>query len=630
MWKRGLRKSASLVLFGALALLSFSSPVSAARPEIPADGIDNVLASGGSQNGVKGSCPAGYMDPIIGLGCDLKSPSTVDVDDDGVNNDGSLGSGGTTDIDCDDFRMDVRPNRYIPDDWTTPTGYKKCQANGTFTSVILNATTPLCEAVCGGSCYYVDCGAGNNSNPGTYASPFLTPGKLGGGGPGSPPASPVTLTAGSVVYYMNTTNCSTLYSGGSQNNALFLSQPGSVGCPITQKRYPGATMEFVSTNGFTFDSSAAADFQKFEDIKATGSCTASSSTNSSPIHISGDDTEVSDSYFHDWSGSSFLNDSMVYANSTNRANIHHNFFKDWIQGTGACANVGSGQNVQAVKFLENEDSGFGQNHKVKYNTAWRASPSTGFAFEGGFIFYKHGIDADDAGADGTQVQFNKVMNATVFFQWTSSKLRASDNIGVGIERILYAVEGDAPGTSAPQEDNHIEWSTFVESSGIDWAIPPYTSTAQHYRLYRVVIWDTKVSYSQGNNEGIIAISGYGSDAQKAYVETNISFSADFNCYGNPNTALVFNYFGQTSGGPGPAGPAGGFYSFANWLANTVHDDGTVTGTLNLDLWLRPQLAGCVNMAGGAPGRRYSVASGGAPTTGLGGKAGLRILRGRLQ
>lgn len=584
-------------------VLVFNQIAVAASVEICGNGIDDPLQTGGAANGTKGSCPAGFMDSVIGNGCDRKCNS-LDEDGDGYTVDGTLGDAGTTYIDCNDNDRRDFPGYYIPNSWTSPTGYKKCQANGTYTTAILNSTAPLCEATAPGVCKYIACGSGSNSNSGTYASPYLTLGKIAGGSTGSPPASAYTLNPGDVAYVMGSSDCSTTYATSLGNAHAEFNSDGTLANPITIKRYPGSTVKILADNAFGFKTYG--DYYHYDDLEFTGSCTASNTTNSTPIYFNlTSNGEVSRSYFHDWTGSSYQNDSMVYANATNATNVHHNFFTNWAQGSGSCNNPGSGQNVNAIKFLDNAGSGTGSNMSANFNTAWRSTPATGFATEGGFLFYKHGIDAADAGTNGTQVKYNSVINSTVFLQWASSKMRASDNVLSGIEQIFYG-----PADVGKMQDNLYEYNTSYASSNFDWVIPPYTSTSQSVTVQRSIFYDTTNPYNSGDCNGIYRIHPYGTDANKSYFETNVSFSSDYNCFYNPSVALKFCYFGQDQVAPGDE--AGGIYTFAQWLSNTVHDDHSFSEDPTLDSWLVPQSANCSTF-----GKRY-VGTGGGGGGGGGG------------
>ena len=80
--------------------LGVSSSAFAAIPEKCGDGIDNPGSTGGSTNGTKGSCPAGYHDAYIGSGCD--ADCTLDKDGDGYAY-----------TDCDDTHRDIQPGLFL-------------------------------------------------------------------------------------------------------------------------------------------------------------------------------------------------------------------------------------------------------------------------------------------------------------------------------------------------------------------------------------------------------------------------------------------------------------------------------------------------------------------------------------
>lgn len=565
----------------------------AVSDEICGNGIDDPLQTGGSANGTKGSCPAGFMDSVVGLGCDRKCPG-VDQDDDGYTSDGTTGTAGTTNVDCDDTNRLIFPGVYVPDSVSSPTGYKLCQTSGSYSSVVLNADTPLCEATGSGVCKYIHCGTGNNANTGTYASPYQTLGKVAGGSPGSPPGSPFTLTAGSVVYVLGGT-CSTTYSNGTYNVLADFTADGTSTDKIRIKRYPGSTATFVTTDGPGF--LASGDHTTYEDIDISTART--SALIASSFRVSGDNVRISRVYAHDLGGHGDNNDGCVHFEHTSGGTVDHSFFEDCKRQTG---NV---DNIHAIGWLD--DDGVAsecQNHSAKWNTIWYSTYDD--TVNGACWRQKHGCLNSDVGVNGHPIMYSSCTNAVKGIYWNSSGLDASDLVFSDVHRTIYIGES---GENTPQENNELSYSTIVDSSNLQWNYPYYTSGTETLAVNHIVMTDDDASYSSGNIEGIFSIDGYGTDAQKTQFEAEAFLTSDYNCFYNALTALVFSYFSAPSGsgGHGPAGNAGGNYSFANWKLNTSQDAHSYNENPTFNDYLQATSVNCSDK-----GRRYT-ASAATPT-----------------
>lgn len=602
-----------------VALVLCASPAFAAAPELCGNGIDDPLQTGGSANGTKGLCPDGYMDAVIGNGCDLKCPG-LDADKDGYTSDGSLGTAGTTYTDCDDNDRRVIPGEYVPNSYSSPTGYKLCQTNGTFASTILNSTTPLCEATGSGVCKYIDCSAGNNSNAGTYAAPYLTLSKVSGGSGASLPASPYTLTAGSVVYLLDgdcTTVIGPTFGGGTMEVIAHFNQDGTTGDPIVIKNYPGSDATITNTDGGGIlvegDNYRLKDLELVTDENGSGNGFGIFSANNANVYIS-------NVYSRDSFGNGDNNDAAIYFTHSSGGQLRRSYIKDFKRGTGSVDNTG------AVKWLDDQDIATEcENHVADHNTIWYTTFS---ATDGGDCFrQKHGCDAEDVGSGKHQIRYNTCVNARRVVHWNSSSLRFSHNISYAVPNILYM---QIDGTTAPHEDNEITFNTFIDSSMINWRIPSYGNADSSLTISDNVFIDNDTSYSAGDNEGIISIDGYGSDAEKAEFESDGYLTSSANCFYNASTALVFSYYAIASGGGGhgPAGNAGANYSFANWQSVVGQDAGSYSEHPSLDAWKRATTTNCDDMGWmlvtePEPGPTPTP----TPTT-IGGGKGNRFFRGR--
>lgn len=569
-----------------LFLLLLASTANAVVPEIPGDGVDN-----GASSGTAGSCPGGHADAVYSTGCDMLAPEP-DKDRDGYNSDGSIGAAGVAQKDCDDTNRTIYPGVHRKGA-CTGSDYQTCQTTGSWNAC---QTGPLCESTGSGICKYVDCGSGNDSNSGTYASPYLTLGKVSGGSGGSPPASPYTLGAGDVVYVIGTTACTTTFNasiGGFTVPVLFEgASNGTATDKIQVKLYPGATATASVTNGTPFY--ITGDYYKIHGF--TGSTTYSSSVKTSYVHANGatglevSNLKVTAAVFH-----GDYNNGCISTEHSNASNIHHNYFGDCTVSTGTLDN-GAG-----IIWLDDEDIATeGADHQASFNTIYYNAYSN--AVNGACWRTKHGVDLGDSGANGHRVNYSTCVNSRYGIAINSSGIRfkrnAVFNDGTGNDlgasyQIIARIWVD--GFTTPHEDNIIEDSTFYNMSMLWWQEPSYTSAAEKLTFRNNVVWDNDAAYGLGNDEGIISIDPYGSNAQKTQLETNSSLAINNNCYWNASAVLNFNYYGEAAGGHGPAGAAGSqSYTFANWKANASQDLASFYETPTFDGFYRATATNCLN------------------------------------
>lgn len=591
MWKRGLRKSVSLVLIGAFALfLPFSAL--AVAPEIPANGVDDPERTGGTPNGTAGACPGGYIDALVGGGCDLEAPG-CDIDGDGFCDDGTLGEAGTTDLDCDP------ENKWIYTNVITAEGCpggqtRRCQANGTYTSC---TATTVCEATGSGVCRYIHCGTGNDTTGnGTFATPWQTVGMFSGSSAGSEPAGAHTLGPGDVGYILGGT-CSQVFAHGGLGFSINgdFTQDGTTLNPIKIKRYPGSTATISNANGPGLV--AAGDNYIFEDIDLSTQRTSVS--NAMGIWATGTNILLVRSYLHDMAMHGDNNDSCFYCTHNSGCQSERNIYEDCKRSTG---NV---QNIGAIKWLDDDDvAGQCQNHHSKWDTIyWTTIDATN---NGDCWREKHGCDAQDVGVNGHIIAYGSCIQAGRAFDWNSSGMRAHDLIIYG--DIMQGLGITFGGESNPQEDNQIEFITMVDSHGFHW-FPSYMEVTESTTIHDSIFIDDRASYVAGNSEGIYGINGYGTDPQKAQFESEGYLTSNDNCFYNPLTALVFSYFSQNSAGGGPAGDN---YTFAQWLSIVGQDLASFNENPNLNAQLVPQSANCSTF-----GRRWTAVSGPSPGSGIG-------------
>lgn len=578
-----------------LALLCVVEAHAVTSPELCGSGVDEPLATGGSANGTKGSCPGGYMDSVWGNGCDLKC-SGNDADNDGFTSDGTLGNSGTTYKDCDDNDKRALPNFYVPDSYSSPTGYKKCQTDGTYTSTVLNATTPLCEATGSGVCKYVDCGSGSDSNSGTYASPYATLGKIAGGSAGTTPSSPFTLTAGSVVYVKGTSACTTtMTAAGGLAVLAELTASGTSTDHIQIKLYPGSTATLGNTNGPAFVTSG--NYYDFDGLDV--STQRSSALNAGSFINTGSHIHGTRLYIHDMGGHGDNNDACWSCSHNNDCQIAWSYLKDCNKSTG---NV---DNIVAIKWLDDAGGGSGstqcQDHSAKFNTvlfSTYSSTNNGMCFK-----QKHGCLAVDVGANKHEVAYNYCVNPRRGFWWDGSSARIHDNVFITDPEVTVG-HLLADGENVAMEDNEVTNNTLKGSGEIRWSPIYYGSTSMHLRLYKNLVEDEKTSYVGGNNEGVLSIDGYGDNTGKTYFEAHDLLYEDYNCYHNANTGVIFSYFAQSGLGAGV-----GNWTLGQWRSNRSKGLNDVESALSLDAYQQSATVGCTDA-----GRRLTSTAGAAASS----------------
>lgn len=550
--------------------LTTTTIASSADNELCGDGIDDSLATGGPASGTKGSCPANYHDAYIGLGCDADCDAP-DKDLDGYTTDGSVGIAGSTAIDCDDTNPGIYPGRPVD---VSGTGYKLCQAAGTYSATILNAATPLCESPLGPThCFYINFASGNDTTgTGSWAAPWASTAKISGGsGASGLPASPHTLVAGDHVYIVGSGTNSTTFTSTEGSSALFqTNSDGTLGLEWVIHQYPGATGVFSNTNGFGLISNGS--YGKFDGL--IGSSARTSAANASFFYGHGTHhIEIKNSYVTGINGQGDNNDACIYYNGTHDTNFHNNFLRDCKRQTG---NV---QNLWALTWLDETATADGANHRGFLNTIWHQTFSS--TANGGGIRTKHGVIDSETGADGHIVAFNSIVNVGYSgMVWSSSGMRAYGNRFL-LDDGVYAITL-LTGNGVRHEDNRFQYNTMIAGlSGLNWRFP-YYSAPEHLDFDHNVIVAIPSAYLAGNGEGIIAIDPYGSDANKLDMDAGM-LDSDNNCLYSPNATAVYDYyhFVLGDGGTGPAGNAGARYSAAQWQSIVGQDAASMFTTCGI-------------------------------------------------
>lgn len=158
-----------------------------------------------------------------------------DKDNNGYN---AVSNGG---LDCDDTDYRIFPG-VITASGCSSGQTRKCQADGTFTSC---SSTTVCEAASGSTCKYIDCASGNDSTgTGSFADGRTFANVSYYDNAGLKPPNWYNIQAGDVIYLTGSGTCSQTTNTGSSNRAMLkLNKSGTVGKPITIKRYPGSTLQ---------------------------------------------------------------------------------------------------------------------------------------------------------------------------------------------------------------------------------------------------------------------------------------------------------------------------------------------------------------------------------------------------
>lgn len=546
----------------------FAAECFAAAPELPGNGIDDPFQTGGSANGTKGACPAGYADAIIGDGCDLLLPSSeTDRDNDGH----------TSATDCDDT------NRWIYAGVYTASGctggeYRQCQSNGTYTSC---TAATLCE---GDTCKYIDCGSGSDTTGvGTFASPWKSWGMVSGGSTGSEPAGAYTLTPGDYVYLLGSSDCiitfPTTIGGGATNVIFQTSSDGTSEAPIVLKRYPGATAKINPTDAPAIHIDSDASYIRLEDLEITN--TVSTTDGHSLVNSQADYVTVRRTYLHDADLSGYNNNSCFIASGTVGNTSDHNFYENCDRGGATNAD-----NVSAIAWLDDRNTGHGSGHSSSRDVIWW---STYDADDNGQCWReKHGVDDNDVGTAGHVVEYSYCINARVGWHWNSSGLKARRNVIYNTPRILYLQQD---GSTTPNENNEFVFNTFVDCSLVQWRVHAETvfTGTEELRFDHNVYVDSDTNYILGNGEGTFAIGNSGTNTQKSTFDTNDMFVSDYNCFYNASTALNFSHFGLNT----PAEYSeGGNYTFANWKTTVGDDTHSYNENPQFDTYFRATSANC--------------------------------------
>lgn len=360
-----------------LCLLLGASPALAATTvDVPGNGIDED-STGGDQ-----AC------------------ASPDADCDGYTSDGTLGTYGTTNTDCNDSDGQQYPGTQIASG-CSGSDYKTCQTSGSYTSC---STGPLCEATGSGSCYYINPASGNDNNPGTYASPFATLNNISYYSSGAP-GTHITPVKGSVFYLVGSTNLTGTHTGcyGGTFRCGFSTQGlnGDATDHFKLKRYPGATLAIAPGNTSGTDGGAIevynSDYWDFEDLEITGGYGSGIFGGYGVDHVT-----YSRVYVHDKDGDANNNLAGIQFDGAAGVNAHHNRIKDVCDST-ATSTV-KWYNTRGIGVFQSSDFDVGHN-QIWYTLGVSDSGNC----KGRGIGQKHALTTAEAGT--SRIHHNRIWNA---------------------------------------------------------------------------------------------------------------------------------------------------------------------------------------------------------------------------
>lgn len=491
------------------------------------------------------------------------------IDDDGVGGDACCFP---NDCDNDGYTTDGNGLGYDPDDFdkfmqpgvSTPKGcsagwYRTGQTNGAFSSCVNSAVTPLAE---GSRNYYVDCGAGSNSNAGTYAAPFADFQCVGTWTSGSPPACHVNLTADDHVYLKGTGTCSGSYNSGSTfgNEVILLGANGTSGHPITISLYPGSTAKITPSNGSVLSTGA---WNVVDGVEIANSLTNTQlemdgahgrvyrvhihnnpngngeTFGTSGIRIKADDVKIYWSDLHD--------NYTLTGNQENSSN--------WLADEAATnLDIEYSLSYYSADFKESVTRAHGDCGKFKHGARYDGSQT--FTFKHNELWGCGGVNVGNPAALGfgtssSRVKYNLVLDSTRCFNWSD-----------------YGGSPDA-------RDNEISYNTCDNTSGFEYNATCSNCTIADCGLagacpmnfhHNVIVDRQTTPYTA--DDGFVRIWNYGTDGQYNDIIGGAKLLIDNNCYFNPSgIALQFNRFANQQNGA-----LGENSNFATWqnLQNALH------------------------------------------------------------
>jgi parallel beta-helix repeat protein len=524
--------------------------------EICGDGIDNMEAHHGDEE----DCPTGWVPAKALGGCDKLCPGP-DKDRDGYPDS----------LDCDDTDRNIYPGISVACSAGCGSGTRTCQSDGSYTEC---SCAPLCEATGSASCYYISQSTGNDSNSGTYASPWATYlNVVTYYTPGDRPSGWVQLQAGDFVYFMAGTYDDTYvyYPSPDPPHGLFFRfLSGADENRITLKAYPGNQVA-ISSKGkggpiYILQSSGIL----LEGLEVTDGYGAGIQIADSSY------IEMRNLRVHNNDGKWEDNMAGVYAVASSNIHLHHTILHDNYDIEDAPNGGGGNRNISLFK---------GGNVRVSYNTIFHSQLS-----RAGCLMYKHSqmIENTEFKAD-SNVLFN-CEDASIGSGSFNSMIH--DNLIVdSVPIILRDWGGETYLNNIRVYNNTLVNSRgkgFVYTPTSSWAtLPLGTSSIGPVYFYNNIVTVNPATMSAPRS--VVEIGHYQSDALYEAVHDAELLDVYENCYYDSGGAPTFSLFGANGGAYGVLGDV---FAFLGWQGEG-YDSGSAIVDPALDsALLQPTAESC--------------------------------------
>ncbi len=322
--------------------------------------------------------------------------------------------------DCDDTDWSIQPGR-VTTKGCSAGEYRTCKASGAgYTACIASATTPYCPAgdhttTTGKSalaCKYINYSTGNDSNAGTYASPWKTPNKIS-----SNNGAKYAVQPGDAIIIMSGTYPRDAQESSAGDSTLYTIVDGTSTNPVWIVGYPGTKPIFQGAL-----SMYNTNYNIVRDIEFTNT-TANTNAIFQVTGSANGQLDVAGLYVHDSRGVRANNFACLHLTQGGVDNyVHHNQVADCFEG----AQYPGGTGI----YVGQQDSG----ERVEYNNCINtdSTPSGGNYHNEHCVYEKHLRYNSDAIIKGNYSVYTNMflgssggMNRTV-----SNNLAVSCNTGV--------------------------------------------------------------------------------------------------------------------------------------------------------------------------------------------------------
>lgn len=525
---------------------------SGATVEICANGVDDI-----GSGFTLGSCPVGWRNAFLGgTGCD-KLCKAPDQDNDGYS---STGSGSLyPGIDCDDTNEFDYPGKATSTDGGAT--YRVCNSNGTYTGPTTSSVTPYTAPGCLRN-YYINPTSGNNTNSGTFASPWQTL-EMVCDDTGARPSGAITLTAGDCVYNVGSGVYSTLYvyTGTDRYLCYGNNKDGTAANPIQFMNYPGATVLFnpgcaagTECGGFYFDNS---DYVYLDGIRVTN------------VDAHGNNYGHSALALFNACANNKIERSFVYENSCNQTNNCSGI--KWEGGgdnkfisTNYVYNNRDKDNPTSSAMENNTGiTGFtGKGHKINFNRSFYTTTYTATSNNKGvpLKILKH--SASDSNAE---VYGNILWNCN---NWSGRGCISSGTPNITVKNNLCVDASFCLDYEDMGGPTYLQNALFENNTAINASLFRYIPTTVYGSLgvvtvRRNITSEAKASYAETFN--LLALATYEGDAVYNSVFDGTKLNFNNNCYYNSLNAALTGGFCASCGTPATTGA---LYNFSGWTGFT--------------------------------------------------------------